>query len=95
MGIKFTSLNNKFKKAPSISFGGNASVQGEEDGTGNAGDTYAFISGNIAASGQSEYSSNLKPYLKSSPFDSSGYNAIPASALDDELLKPCRSQFTR
>ena len=86
LGIKFTSLNNLFKKAPSISFGGNASVQGEEDGTGNPGDTYAYISGNIAASGQSEYSSNLKPYLKSAPFESSGYSAIPASALESELL---------
>ena len=86
LGIKFTSLNNIFKKAPSISFGGNASVQGEEDGTGNPGDTYAYITGNIAASGQSEYSSNLKPYLKSAPFDSSGYSAIPASALEDKLL---------
>lgn len=85
-GVKFTSLNNEFKKAPSVSFGGTASVQAESDGTGTTGNTYAYIAGNIAASGQSEYSTNFNPYIEASPFASSNYTPMPASDLAGFLL---------
>jgi hypothetical protein len=86
LGMKFTVLNNKYKKSASVGFGGSTSINGELDGTGIVGDTYAYISGNIAGSGQSEYSSNLNSYKKTSPFESSGYSALSANSLEDALL---------
>jgi len=63
MGNKDSSLNNNSKRRPSISFGVTL-PSGEEERNRKCGDTYAFISGNIAPPVKAEYSSNLLSLFK-------------------------------
>lgn len=86
MGTKFSVVNNKYKSSREVSVRAGALVNGESDGTGNAGNTHAYIKGNISPSGRSERSSNLGSYVKSSAFASSGISPIPARDLESRLL---------
>ncbi|NHF61545.1 hypothetical protein FK220_019490 [Flavobacteriaceae bacterium TP-CH-4] len=97
LGSKFSAINNKYKASNQVDSRGSVSVHGESDGTGEAGETYAFITGNIQISGQSEYSGNLSNYLKSSAFSDSGTAAaaIPANQLEANLLNVVGASFPR
>ncbi|SDM12158.1 T9SS type A sorting domain-containing protein [Kriegella aquimaris] len=95
LGTKFTVLNNKYKASSQVSSKGSTSVNGESDGTGSTSNTYAYIKGNIQVSGQGQYSSNLSPYIKSSPYKTSGLvgAAIPASSIESVLLPHVGASF--
>ncbi len=95
LGAKFTALNNKYKASNQVNSRGSVSVHGEPDGTGEVGDTYAYIAGNIQIPGQSEYSGNLSNYLRSAPFSDSGAAAVAISAneLEANLLSVVGASF--
>ncbi|WP_339711151.1 T9SS type A sorting domain-containing protein [uncultured Kriegella sp.] len=96
LGTKFTVLNNKYKASSQVSSKGSTSVNGESDGTGSTSNTHAYIKGNIQISGQGQYSSNLSPYIKSSPYKTSGLvgSAIPASEIESSLLPHVGASFS-
>ena len=96
LGTKFTVLNNKYKSSNQVSSKGSTSVNGESDGTGSPSNTHAYIKGNIQISGQGQYSSNLSPYIKSSPYKTSGLvgSAIPASQIENTILPHVGASFS-
>ena len=96
LGTKFTVLNNKYKSSNQVSSKGSTSVNGESDGTGSPSSTHAYIKGNIQISGQGQYSSNLSPYIKSSPYKTSGLvgSAIPASQIENTILPHVGASFS-
>lgn len=93
LGSKFTVLNNKYKQSSQVSIAADAAVEGETGGQGVVSETYAFISGNILATGLSEYNSELVPYLKSSPYLASGIVALDASMLEADILDNVGASF--
>ncbi|WP_298899301.1 T9SS type A sorting domain-containing protein [uncultured Psychroserpens sp.] len=93
MGAKFTVLNNKYKKSSQTTINGGAVVEGTTAGAGQTSQTYAYISGNILAQGTSLNNSALSSYLQSTPYASSGIQAIPADQLESELLNNVGASF--
>ncbi|WMI67276.1 hypothetical protein [Mangrovimonas sp. YM274] len=87
LGAKFTVLNNKYKKSSQVSMSSGAVVEGTSSGAGVASQTYAYINGNILAQGASQNNSALNPYLESSPFSSTGIEALSASSLEGQILQ--------
>ncbi|WP_339709515.1 hypothetical protein [uncultured Kriegella sp.] len=86
LGTKFSVVNNKYKASREVSVRANALVNGENDGTGSAGNTHAYIEGNINPAGRSQWSSNLNSYIKSSAFASSGTSVMSANELETKVL---------
>ncbi|WP_040281873.1 T9SS type A sorting domain-containing protein [Psychroserpens damuponensis] len=85
MGSKFTVLNNHYRKSSEVETMGTA-VDATFAGSGTLSETYAYISGNITPDGMSEYHSNLNPYIKTTPYLSSGIVAIPADQVANDIL---------
>jgi len=88
LGIKYSLVNNKYKS--SSSFSNNAkdvAISSNVDSGVSASWSYAFIEGNIHG-GLGEYSSAVNPFLKSTPFDTSGLveSALNANELEGALL---------
>ncbi|MCB0383478.1 MAG: hypothetical protein KDD05_09350, partial [Psychroserpens sp.] len=86
MGAKFTVLNNKYKKSSQTTIMGGSVIEGTTGGQGQVSETYAYISGNILAQGTTQNNSAISPYLQSSPYASSGIQAIDANQLEASLL---------
>ncbi|MEZ4802626.1 MAG: hypothetical protein R2797_07605 [Gelidibacter sp.] len=84
LGTKFTSVNNKYKLSSQISFQSDACISEESGGTPSQ--THAYISGNIYPNGVAGYSSAFNPYIKTTPYISSGITPISASALEADIL---------
>ena len=93
LGSKFAVINNKYKKSSQVSLAASQMVQGSTNGQGSPSQTHAYINGNILISGTSQNNSALNPYLKSSPYASSGIQAISASSLESELLPDVGASF--
>ena len=86
IGTKFSVVNNKYKSSREVSVRANTLVNGENDGTGSAGNTHAYIVGNVNPAGRAQWSSNLSSYIKSNAFASSGTSAMSANDLESNLL---------
>ncbi len=93
LGIKFTVLNNHYKKSSQISPFDNSIVDSSSSGGGPVSSTYAYIDGNIIASGMTQNDSPLNPYLETTPYLESGIIPLPASLLESELLDNVGSSF--
>ena len=93
MGAKFTVLNNKYKKSSQTTILGGSAVEGTTGGAGQTSQTYAYISGNILAQGTSQNNSALSSYLQSTPYASSGIQAVAADQLEAELLDNVGASF--
>ena len=85
MGTKFTILNNLYRKSSQVPILG-AAVDGTPAGQGTPSETYAYISGNILPAGMSEYNSILNPYIKTTPYLSSGIVPISANQIANDIL---------
>ncbi|MGK0446275.1 MAG: hypothetical protein ACJA2M_000043, partial [Polaribacter sp.] len=85
MGSKFTILNNHYRKSSQVPIIGTA-VDGTFAGQGTPSETYAYIAGNITPAEMSEYNSNLIPYIKTTPYLSSGIIAINANQVANDIL---------
>ncbi|WP_298901877.1 T9SS type A sorting domain-containing protein [uncultured Psychroserpens sp.] len=93
MGAKFTVLNNKYKKSSQTTIFGGSAVEGTTGGAGQTSQTYAYISGNILAQGTSQNNSALSSYLQSTPYATSGIQAVAADQLEAELLDNVGASF--
>ncbi|WP_053991058.1 hypothetical protein [Mangrovimonas sp. TPBH4] len=85
LGTKFTVLNNHYRKSSQVTVNGSM-VDGTTSGQGTASETYAYISGNITAGGASEYNSALSPYIETTPYLSSGIEAVNANQVANNIL---------
>ena len=82
MGCRFSAINNIYKLASGYVPYDDAVVDSSSSGGGNTSETYAYIIGNIKPSSLKTNDEALQPYLKSSPFLSSGFEPIPSSELE-------------
>lgn len=91
-GQKYTILNNKYKTSKDISVNGDGDlIVGSSPADPGVPDswTYAYIDGNIIPSnGFSLTASRVTPYLKSTPYATSGLTSIayPASEIESRIL---------
>lgn len=95
-GSTFTVLNNKYQQSSDIGDSWvSAGVDAGAYGPGNLSDTYAYITGNIVPGGFTQYTSNINSYIESTPFDTSGFTAIPASSLAASILPTVGCSLSR
>ena len=96
LSLKFTHLNNLYKKSTGTAYSSGAMVNavavsaGETSylgATANVSNTYAYIEGNVSLNGLSEQS-GFTFYLETSAYNSSGYESYmtTASGLPDKIL---------
>lgn len=86
LGAKFTVLNNKYKASSQTAIAGGSVVEGTTAGQGDVSQTYAYISGNILATGTTQNNSALNPYLETTPYATSNIEPIAAIDLETSLL---------
>ena len=97
LGSKHTILNNHFRNSSQQSMyptivDYSTSPQ-NVNGQGTFSETYAYISGNLYPSGSNEYSTNVIPYIKTTPYLSSGINAIPANQVASDIMPKVGCSF--
>lgn len=89
-GQKYTILNNKYKLSTSFTYTHDKNAVGASAPDSGVPDswTYAYIDGNILPSGWNLTASRVDPYIKSTPYATSGLTSIayPANSIEDKIL---------
>ena len=89
LGGKFAAVGNIYSESDMISVSSSSVVRGEPDGTGTPAKTHAYLSGNINETTPGDIESNLTPYLKPTPYESTDYVGkyiLDAGTLESVLL---------
>lgn len=86
LGVKFSVINNEYKKSSGVTINDVGCVDGTTSGQGTPASTYAYVTGNIVPSGMVELAADLTPYQEVTPFSGSDYTPIIATDLDTELI---------
>ncbi|MGJ8593025.1 MAG: T9SS type A sorting domain-containing protein [Aquaticitalea sp.] len=85
LGSKQTVINNHYKNSNQQAINPTI-VDFTTVGQGTVSDTYSYIAGNLIPNGYEEYSPNVIPYIRTTPYLSSGIIPINASDVSGEIV---------
>lgn len=96
LGTRFSAVNNIYTLSSTVTPTTSEIIRGQNDGTGTAANTHAYITGNVNESSPGDiiaddggYDGDLTPYLEASALvatDLTGVNLLAAADLETDLL---------